>query len=144
MLTHLMMCLYLLSLKDSYFDSLNDVLVLVESLTLVDVDVMTCLHLLNHSRLLTLNHLMMCLHLLSLKDSYLLIHLMTYLCLLSHSHLLTLMLNDVLALAESLTLVDVDSLNDVLVLVESLTLVDVDVMTCLHLLSHSHLLMLMH
>ena len=38
MLTHLMMCLYLLSLKDSYFDPLNDVLVLVESLTLVDVD----------------------------------------------------------------------------------------------------------
>ena len=35
-------------------------------------------------------------------------------------------LNDVLALVESLTLVDVDSLNDVLALVESLTLVDVD------------------
>ena len=34
--------------------------------------------------------------------------------------------NDVLALVESLTLVDVDSLNDVLALVESLTLVDVD------------------
>ena len=52
-------------------------------------------------------------------------------------------LNDVLALVESLTLVDVDALNDVLV--ESLTLVDVDpLMMCLHLLSHSHLLMLMH
>ena len=35
-------------------------------------------------------------------------------------------LNDVLALVESLTLVDVDALNDVLALVESLTLVDVD------------------
>ena len=34
--------------------------------------------------------------------------------------------NDVLALVESLTLVDVDALNDVLALVESLTLVDVD------------------
>ena len=54
-------------------------------------------------------------------------------------------LNDVLALVESLTLVDVDALNDVFVLAESLTLVDVDaLMMCLHLLSHSHLLMLMH
>ena len=35
-------------------------------------------------------------------------------------------LNDVLALVESLTLVDADSLNDVLALVESLTLVDAD------------------
>ena len=50
----------------------------------------------------------MCLHLMSLKDSYFLI------------------LNDVLILVESLTLVDVDALNDVLALVESLTLVDVD------------------
>jgi hypothetical protein len=33
-------------------------------------------------------------------------------------------LNDVLVLVESLTLVDVDPLNDVLALVESLTLVD--------------------
>ena len=46
--------------------------------------------------------------------------------LLNHSHLLMLMLNDVLVLVESLSLVDVDALNDVLVLVESLTLVDVD------------------
>ena len=37
-------------------------------------------------------------------------------------------LNDVLALVESLTLVDVE-LNDVLVLVESLTLVDVDALS---------------
>ena len=49
----------------------------------------------------------MCLHLMSLKDSA-----------------LADPLNDVLALVESLTLVDVDALNDVLVLVESLTLVD--------------------
>ena len=41
-----------------------------------------------------------------------------------------------LALVESLTLVDVDALNDVLALVESLTLVDVDaLMMCLHLMS---------
>ncbi|MBW5899593.1 hypothetical protein KQ237_04380 [Staphylococcus haemolyticus] len=54
-------------------------------------------------------------------------------------------LNDVLALVESLTLVDVDPLNDVLALVESLTLVDVlvDVLNgcSLCLLSRSHLLM---
>ena len=84
---------HLMSLKDSYFsDPLNDVLALVESLTLVDAE----------------------------------------------------SLNDVLALAESERLVLVDSLNDVLVLVESLTLVDVDANDVLALLNHSHLLTLIH
>ena len=68
----------------------------------------------------------MCLHLMSLKDS--------------HSSL-----NDVLALVESLTLVDVDALNDVLALVESLTLVDVDALNdVLALVESPHLLMLTH
>ena len=94
-----MMCLHLLSLKDSVLsDPLNDVLVLVESLTLVDVDALTdvCLHLMSLERL-------------ALADVD--------------------PLNDVLALAEFERLVLVDSLNDVLVLVESLTLVDVDALT---------------
>ena len=98
--------MHLLSLERLVLvDSLNDVLVLAESLSLVDVDALT-----------------MCLHLMSLKDSYLLIHLMTCLRLLSHSHSVDAdslvdvdSLNDVLALAaESERLVLVDSLNDVL------------------------------
>ena len=49
-----MMCLHLLSLKDSLVDSLNDVLVLVESLTLVDVDALTDVLALNESERLAL------------------------------------------------------------------------------------------
>ena len=72
-----------------------------------------------------LTHLMMCL-LADLKDSYLMI-LNDVLTLVESLTLVDVdALNDVLALVESLTLVDVDSLNDVLALVESLTLVDVD------------------
>ena len=50
-----------------------------------------------------------------------------------------------LALVESLTLVDVDPLNDVLALVESLTLVDVDSLNdVLALVESPRLLMLIH
>ena len=79
-----MMCVLVESLTLVDVDPLNDVL--LESLTLVDVDPLNdVLALVESLTLVDVDALNDCL--LSLKDSYLLIHLMTYLCLLSHSHL---------------------------------------------------------